>query len=277
MPKTNENSQSPQAVGYHKQMEIEQVDIIVFPDWCGGDYFEQYLDPHSGEKKYFNTFATPELADKWKKRADEISRDERRLLIHIHEEQNTSGRSYLIDYVNFIRKTLIATNQLMEINGYFLDEQLATATKENPIHLSLQPRIVGYGHHRGCCVPEYGRKTTSLLGLDTDLFVEKTELCVGDDLEDRMELFYTANPTIFQHYSDERLNQLRKQKAWDETKTIIDARKYLFVYCTATQVQEAAKAATSIEDFEDKIGGKFKGFDFLQDYLMLCRNNEVNP
>ncbi len=259
-------------------MQIEQVDIIVFPDWCGGDYFEPYLDPHSGEKKYFNTFATPELAGKWKVRAEEMSQDERRLLIHIHEgEQNTSGRSHLIDYVKSIKETLIPTNQLMEVNGYFLDEQLIMATKRNPINFLPQPRIVGYGHHRGCCVPEYGRKATSLFGFNADLFVEEIELSVGDNLEERMELLQAANPVIYQHYSEERLEQLKKKSAWDEVKALVDARKYLLVYCTTTQVQEVAKTSPSVEEFEDKIGGKFKGFDFLQDYLGLCRKWKVKP
>ncbi len=259
-------------------MQIEQVDIVVFPNWCGGDYFEPYLDPQSGEKKYFNTFATPELADAWKTRAVEISKDERRLLIHIHEgEQNTSGRSHLIDYVDFIRKTLIPTNQLMEVNGYFLDEQVAHAIKEKPIHLSPHPKIVGYGHHRGCCVPEYGRKATSLFGFNADLFVEEIEISVGDNLEERMELLQAANPVIYQHYSEERLEQLKKQRAWDEVKALVDARKYLLVYCTAARVQEAAKTSPSIEDFEDSIGGRFKEFDFLKDYLKLCHGFGVNP
>jgi len=260
--------------------EIKTIDIVVFPDWCGGTFAgSYYVDPITLKEDYFNTFASEELAGKWVERAKEIETDESRLLIHLHEgEGNTSTRPHLIAYVDLIRQLLNPKKRLIEANAYHLksSDPLVDLVKEKSLSFHSEIKVYGYGHHKNDCVPKYGKQATISLSLEESRFEELTEICVGDKVIDRLDIVRQENPEVFWHYSEEHIDQLRAIKEWGAVKLVMDAPKYLFIYCTADQVRAAAKQADSVKQFENLIGGHFKGFDYVKDYFEMCRKHNIS-
>lgn len=258
---------------------ITSIDIAVFPDYCGGTFTgNAYIDPNTGKLDYFNTFASEELVAEWRKRAEEVPADPQRMLIHARDAENSSARPYLEQFAQFLDDLLEPTGRYLTFNGHRVEhEPLRQRLAEKGLVLAEGVVVVGYGHHRGDCVSRFGREVTKQLGLDEKLFQELPELSVGDKLLDRLDIVRRENPVVFSHYSDEHCAQLRAQRNFGAVGGILDARKYLFVYCTAEQVRIAARGATSVEDFETRIGGKFRGFKFFDDYLALCRQYGVRP
>lgn len=264
-----------------KITEIKTIDIIVFPDWCGGNFVgNYYIDPVTLTKEYFNTFASEELAAKWVERAREIETDESRLLVHIHEGKgNTSTYPHLQDYVKLIEDILNPTGRFIEESGYNLEESLevslADRVKRNGLTIHPDVKVYGYGHHRGDCVPDYGAKATVSLGLNESRFEEIRELGVGDKVYDMLDIIKEENPTLYWHYSEEHIDQIRARKDWQAVGLIMDAPRYLFIYCTKDQVRKAAKSASSVEEFEKLIGGHFKGFSYLDDYFAMRDKHNI--
>ncbi|MBS3165892.1 hypothetical protein J4444_02100 [Candidatus Woesearchaeota archaeon] len=259
--------------------DIHLIDLLVFPDYCGGIFTgNAYIEPETGIKKHFNTFASEELVREWEKRTEEARSDPNRMVIHLLDANNTSGIDYLINFARSLDDKLKPSGRYIAVNGHTVEsEDLRRRTQELGLVLAADVKVVGYGHHRGDCVPQQGRKAMISLGLNVTLFEELTDLSVGDMLLDRLDIVRKENPAVFFHYSDEYVDQLRTKKDFKSVGAIYSARKYLFVYCTAEQVREAAKQASGIEDFESKIGGTFRGFNFLDDYIALCRRFGQRP
>jgi hypothetical protein len=252
--------------------EITLIDLVIFPDYCGGTFSgNYYVDPSTREKKYFNTFATEELVERWLQRAREACDDPTRMLIHLRDATNSSGFKYLVDFATFLDTVLPQTGRYFVFNGHRIDnEDLRQRIQEKGLVLATDVCVVGYGHHRGDCVPKIGKQATRQLGLDESLFQELSDLSVGDKLMDRLDVIRQENPALYFHYSDAYIKQLRETRNSRAIIEIFNARKYLFVYCTEEQVREAARSATSKEEFEARIGGQFKGFNFIEDYFRLC-------
>lgn len=258
---------------------IKLIDLVVFPDYCGGVFTgNAYIEPKTGEKKYFNTFASKELVERWEERVGEVRDNPTRMLIHLRDAENTSGIDYLTNFTRSLDVNLGPTGRYIAVNGHNVENvNLRQRIQEGVLVLANDIRVVGYGHHRGDCVSERGRKVTQSLGLDESLFEELENLSVGDMVLDRLDIVRQENPQVFLYYSDEHVEQLRGQEDFKAVRMIFDARKYLFVYCSAEQVREAARLAKSVEDFEARIGGNFKGFNFLDDYLGLCGKHGHRP
>ncbi|MBT4541123.1 hypothetical protein HOC35_06425 [Candidatus Woesearchaeota archaeon] len=255
-------------------VEIRTIDVVVFPDWCGGT-FSRYYDPVTFEKKNFNTFGSEELAEKWVKRAKEIQADPSRLLIHLHEGKgNTSTRPFLQDYVKLIESITENNERFIEVNGYRLRDGLKTSlgeiVKQKELIYHPEVKVFGYGHHMWDCVPDYGTRATVSLGLDESRFYEENEMCVGDKTWNSSLVIAEENPALFEYYSYENWKQHWDAHNMDEAVKLNDAMRYLLIYCNLDQIRAAARQADSVEQFEDLIGGHFKGFNFSDDFERIC-------
>ena len=168
--------------------KINLIDAQIYPDYSGGLWTgNAYIDPVTHEKKHLNTFATPELAEQWKARVLEIVGDVRRAVIHVNEGNSSSGIDYLQAYVKFLRQSLAGTNRLIETGSSALDN-LSRTIAGRGLELDSEVQIVGYGHHKGDCVPSVGKEITKKLDLDESRFTELEDLSVGDMVMDRLEI-----------------------------------------------------------------------------------------
>lgn len=257
--------------------KINLIDAQIYPDFSGGLFAgNAYIDPASHEKKYLNTFAAPELAKQWQARVLEIVKDVRRAVIHVSEGNSSSGIDYLQAYVKFLRQSLTGTNRLIETSSCDLNNLSETITNRG-LELDPEVKIIGYGHHRGDCVPSVGKEIAEKLGLDESRFTELEDLSVGDMVMDRLEIIKKINLNLYYFYSDKYIDVLRGQKKWTDIERIKSQHKYLFIYCSAEQVTEAARTATTIEEFENLIGENFTTFDFIEDYIAACEKYGIKP
>lgn len=253
---------------YFKMPEIKQIDVQVFPDYAGGTYMGSAYVDKTGEVRYFNTHASQSLVKQWQKIVRGIEQDPARMCVHVNEgEGNTSSIKNIQRYVRFLTRHLEPTGRLIEIaEGELEADKLRGQIEGSQLYFSPDVQLVGYGHHRGDCVPKVGRKVAACLGLDESRFKEIEALSVGDKVVDRVNLLKGLNPTLYDYYSGALFKQWRAQRQYERVGHVMDQQRYLFLFCTKKQICEAAARVSSVKEFEDLIGGDFKIWRYTEYY-----------